>query len=413
MVWWFTAKSMTQSLQGGNRGNQSGGSSISTQNAAAGLCDELVTLWRLAALHPLLSPAQRDMLARQFREWHAQCIEKVRKGRLNLTAQGTATTLKKTEVDCFPGFKPSIEACLLDWVAYPISNITYSDCSVKLAWRLDFKNKDRESVSDTKGNHGDLLGNGNYYGGARPKVHLSQVSGCGMKPYEHRRFVAAAQEAAAAATSNHNAARARHTDGSSSEGFCEAEPRLSKRDRRKQQQQEQQDSDSDLGADIGDLTLQDKAGFALHQPLMEACSSFQSRKFVEHSHSKVNNSGQAAAEALEPGTASSSSNSSRTLDISGTTLSGLAAAAGIPGPSGVKQTDHAMRQSNEGLAEGPQDEYQVYFYQVPEGGIKLSTSKVAPPGGEEKKKEEHKDYFTAIRKTENEQEVRKTQSCPF
>ena len=33
---------------------------------------------------------------------------------------------KGGDVDIFPGFKPAVEACLLDWSDYPLNGITYS-----------------------------------------------------------------------------------------------------------------------------------------------------------------------------------------------------------------------------------------------------------------------------------------------
>ena len=95
---------------------------IATQNAASSLCDEMVTLWRLGALNPKLSPYQRKDMLSKFRDWHISTIEKVRKARSN-----TSNPPKKGEVETFPGFKPAVEACALTWEDYPIPGVTYSE----------------------------------------------------------------------------------------------------------------------------------------------------------------------------------------------------------------------------------------------------------------------------------------------
>lgn len=66
-----------------SRGNNS--SASATQHAAASLCEEIVALWRLAALNPRLSPSQRQDLCTKFREWHISTVEKVRQPSLSLS----------------------------------------------------------------------------------------------------------------------------------------------------------------------------------------------------------------------------------------------------------------------------------------------------------------------------------------
>lgn len=143
MAWWFTTKlsSNTNSVicRGGNNG-----SSSASQHAAASLCDEIVTLWRLAALNPKLSPIQKEDLSEKFKEWHMGTIEKVRKTRnTNVTPSGNNT--KKADIENFLGFKPGIEACQLTWEDYLIPGITYSE---KDRQCLHFKFKNGNS--DTK-----------------------------------------------------------------------------------------------------------------------------------------------------------------------------------------------------------------------------------------------------------------------
>lgn len=47
------------------------------QNACASMCDEVVTLWKLAALNPCISPAERETLKQRLIQYHKTVIEKV------------------------------------------------------------------------------------------------------------------------------------------------------------------------------------------------------------------------------------------------------------------------------------------------------------------------------------------------
>ncbi|KAK3798537.1 hypothetical protein RRG08_001299 [Elysia crispata] len=121
LIWWFMTKvpSSNNATAAHCRGSNIG---IATQNAASSLCEEMVTLWRLGALNPKLSPYQRKDMLSKFRDWHISTIEKVRKARSN-----TSNPPKKGEVETFPGFKPAVEACALTWEDYPIPGVTYSE----------------------------------------------------------------------------------------------------------------------------------------------------------------------------------------------------------------------------------------------------------------------------------------------
>ena len=90
-----------------------------------------MTLWRLAALDPALITAQRDGLCVQLKNWHIQCVDKLRKARSapngaisnGTAAGGNAGSGKKSEVDLFPGFKSAIEACQLNWNDYVLPGV--------------------------------------------------------------------------------------------------------------------------------------------------------------------------------------------------------------------------------------------------------------------------------------------------
>ncbi|VDI34720.1 Hypothetical predicted protein [Mytilus galloprovincialis] len=123
LIWWFTTKTSPNSNN--SRGNGTNGANA-TQHAASSLCDEIVTLWRLAALNPKLSPIQRDDLCTKFKEWHISTVEKVKSAR-GTNVSGGANNLKKNDFDIFVGFRPGIEACGLTWDDYRIPGVTYSE----------------------------------------------------------------------------------------------------------------------------------------------------------------------------------------------------------------------------------------------------------------------------------------------
>ena len=48
-----------------------------SQNACSSLCDEIVTLWKLAALNPCISPRERNLLRQRLINYHITVIEKI------------------------------------------------------------------------------------------------------------------------------------------------------------------------------------------------------------------------------------------------------------------------------------------------------------------------------------------------
>lgn len=95
MVWWFNTKVALQQKtshhsHGGSKHSNSGGggsnggggvngsgNTQASQNACASLCDEIVTLWKLAALNPSISPAERATLRQRLVDYHLTVVEKV------------------------------------------------------------------------------------------------------------------------------------------------------------------------------------------------------------------------------------------------------------------------------------------------------------------------------------------------
>lgn len=149
MVWWFNTKvalhnGSAAGYGSGIKASNLGSQSQASQHACSSLCDEVVILWRLAALNPGLSGEERDLLRQQFSEWHVKVIDKVTKskgltvstthgashaqagnGAGPSTPRRTSQTFK-AEIEVFTGFKPSIEACYLSWDDYPVPGVTYT-----------------------------------------------------------------------------------------------------------------------------------------------------------------------------------------------------------------------------------------------------------------------------------------------
>ena len=127
------------------------------QNACASMCDEVVTLWKLAALNPCISPAERETLKQRLIQYHKTVIEKVdpRRSLCNVylhcislqvqSNQGSSTSKASTkpgklsDVEIFSGFKPAIEACFLNWDDYPLPGVTYGHNSKYLCPFTVFK----------------------------------------------------------------------------------------------------------------------------------------------------------------------------------------------------------------------------------------------------------------------------------
>ncbi|XP_023294317.2 zinc finger SWIM domain-containing protein 8 homolog isoform X2 [Lucilia cuprina] len=130
LLWWYQTK---LSLMMGSHGH-SGGKHSSThtnskaiEHACSSLFDEIVVLWRLAALNPGLAPDERDMLHAQFTAWHLKILDRVVKCRIMPSSYNNKHQQNmRSDAEMFVGFKPAIEACYLDWEEYPIAGITHT-----------------------------------------------------------------------------------------------------------------------------------------------------------------------------------------------------------------------------------------------------------------------------------------------
>ncbi|XP_017776997.1 PREDICTED: zinc finger SWIM domain-containing protein 8 [Nicrophorus vespilloides] len=135
LVWWFNTKVALLNGSSGYGGGGGGGggkhnnvnsNTHASQHACSSLCDEVVILWRLAALNPGLAPQERDMLHHQFNTWHLKVMEKVSKCRSGNNNNSNKNGGLKMDLEVFTGFKPAIEACYMDWEDYPMPGITYT-----------------------------------------------------------------------------------------------------------------------------------------------------------------------------------------------------------------------------------------------------------------------------------------------
>lgn len=129
---------------------------VPNQYAAAKFCDEVVTLWRLAALNPALTSDEREKMATLLRDYHKRTIAQAQKSRqANLHhhhrshhhhhhhsyysspggscagswagggnaspgANGSGNSGSSNRWDLqnanrFPGFNPALDACSMDW----------------------------------------------------------------------------------------------------------------------------------------------------------------------------------------------------------------------------------------------------------------------------------------------------------
>ena len=75
MIWWFNTKVAFQ--QAGQSKHNVNSNSQASQNACSSMCDEIVTLWKLAALNPCISPVERETLKKRLIHYHTTVVDKV------------------------------------------------------------------------------------------------------------------------------------------------------------------------------------------------------------------------------------------------------------------------------------------------------------------------------------------------
>ncbi|KAI1726254.1 zinc finger SWIM domain-containing protein 4 [Ditylenchus destructor] len=118
LIWWYQTSLTSSGLWHftGYRNHTLHSHVSTTQYNAASLCNEIVALWRLAALNPKLSPFEKEQLASLFQLYHRTAVRRI--WRINIEdgkgahlGPKNATFTEKH----FPGFFPALQACYLDW----------------------------------------------------------------------------------------------------------------------------------------------------------------------------------------------------------------------------------------------------------------------------------------------------------
>ena len=77
MVWWFNSRVALHQKNNHSAKHNVNSNSQASQNACASLCDEIVALWKLAALNPAIQPEERETLKRRLIQYHLTVVEKV------------------------------------------------------------------------------------------------------------------------------------------------------------------------------------------------------------------------------------------------------------------------------------------------------------------------------------------------
>lgn len=346
------------------------------------MCDEIVTLWRLAALNPSLSPIQRDDLCQQLKDWHIKTIDKVRKTR-GANMPGNNAVVKKADIEVYSGFKAGIEACQLDWTDYPIYGVTYVERDWP-RWCFSFT-----KFQDGEGRRMGRKGHGvSQTTGVPPRLGLEAALHAHQSqhhqhhhPHPHHRSQSQENN-----TSDLEPGSAQ-TDGacsSSSEGFCEND--------RLDGPSHSHDSDSDLGVDGmmapppgGSSRTVEGASVAPSMVKSASCTVGGTVVTMQ----LVGDVRTVKAEDMDsdnslPGPSGyHNSTKSNGAHMVASSVSGASASSTLPGKGEESQ------QSS--------DEYQVYFFDA--------NAKVNEPGPEKKKKSDEPNYFAGIRKLESRQEV--------
>lgn len=114
VTWWFETKVSLHSGSTIHYATTKSNSQCTSQYSCSNFCDEIVHLWQLAAMDPSASAAERKRLYQKFFDWHLDILK-----RHSTLPEGSVNNLAKSNkrnfLDLFPGFKPAMEGCLIDW----------------------------------------------------------------------------------------------------------------------------------------------------------------------------------------------------------------------------------------------------------------------------------------------------------
>nr|XP_039261702.1 zinc finger SWIM domain-containing protein 8-like isoform X1 [Styela clava] len=108
-VWWYNTCTSAAHLHsgGGSHSSHRPANNINSeiaQHAAATLCDEIVSLWRLVLLNPSLQRSRKEELKVRLRQFHDKTLNIIKRGKY-----------KENHLVLFPGFKEAIKTCDFDW----------------------------------------------------------------------------------------------------------------------------------------------------------------------------------------------------------------------------------------------------------------------------------------------------------
>jgi len=114
VTWWFETKVSLHSGSTIHLASTKSNSASTSQYSCSNFCDEIVHLWRLAAMDPSLSASERKRLHKKFFDWHLSILK-----RHDTVSDGSVLANlkigKRNLLELFPGFKSSMEGCLIDW----------------------------------------------------------------------------------------------------------------------------------------------------------------------------------------------------------------------------------------------------------------------------------------------------------
>lgn len=132
VTWWFETKVSLQSgstihyttlknnSNSSNNSHTNSGNNINqgtSQYSCSNFCDEIVHLWRLAAMDPNADPLERKRLYDKLFEWHLDILKR----HTTVPEENSSSIIlkvnntKRNFLELFPGFKPAMEGCLIEW----------------------------------------------------------------------------------------------------------------------------------------------------------------------------------------------------------------------------------------------------------------------------------------------------------
>lgn len=114
VTWWFETKVSLHSGSTIHYASTKNNSQCTSQYSCSNFCDEIVHLWQLAAMNPGTSAAEKKRLYQKFFDWHLDILK-----RHNAIPESNLSnpikSNKRNFLELFPGFKPAMEGCLIDW----------------------------------------------------------------------------------------------------------------------------------------------------------------------------------------------------------------------------------------------------------------------------------------------------------